>query len=427
MRRPLIALSLIASFSCSKKEKAAIQVPQPEIANSVEAPEAEPVVIDHSVTETFILQKNSTMFSELSKHGLDAQSILQLVSSSKSAYSLDRVPVGLEYSVTWNDESKEKISTLEFSISPTKRMTFDLDKSPWQPELRELNVDRIERKYSGIVSSNLWESATSAGIDASLIPELAEIFAWQIDFSREVRPGDRWRLVIEEEFVDGKSIGWGSILAAQYHTKDGDKYTGIRFPQEGPYGSYYQKDGRSLKLMFLKNPIRFGRITSRYSMRRFHPVQKVYKPHYGVDYAARTGTPIRTVGDGRIVTIGRRGGSGKMIKIRHNSVYTTAYLHLSRFAKGLKKGSKVVQGQTIGYVGQTGLATGPHLHFSFYKHGRYADPMGIKFPSADPVPEDQMVAFDKVATATLAQLPEWDRSTDIAEAADEDFSLQKEL
>jgi murein DD-endopeptidase MepM/ murein hydrolase activator NlpD len=263
-----------------------------------------------------------------------------------------------------------------------------------------------QRTFTGTVASSLWESAEDIGVDPILIVQLTEIFAWQVDFNREVQPGDQWRLVVEERFARDQAIGWGSILAAQY-VNQGETFTAVKFPQEGPGGAYFTPDGESLRRMFLKSPIKFGRISSRFSHKRFHPILKKNRPHLGVDYAAPIGTPIRAVGDGRIVYLGRNGGSGKMIKIRHNSVYQTAYLHLNGYAKGLRRGSRVQQGQLIGYVGQTGLATGPHLHFAFYENGRYVDPLGRKFPAADPVPDEKLTSFKKVARGIIPQLPDW--------------------
>ena len=304
---------------------------------------------------------------------------------------------------------------LEVQLSKIKLLRFNLQSDDWKPQLVELPITSEKRTFSGIVKSNLWDSASASGMHPQLIPELAEIFAWQIDFSREVRQGDRWRIVVEQRFVQQEPVGWGPILAAQYSTSAGDNYTGVRYPQEGPLASYYQEDGSSLRRMFLKSPMKFGRISSRFTNKRFHPILKENRPHLGVDYAAPIGTPVRTVGDGRVVFVGRKGGSGKMVKIRHNSVYTTAYLHLNGYGKGIKRGAKVAQGQTIGYVGKTGWATGPHLHFSFYKHGRYVDPLGQKFPSADPIAAAEKDQFNSVAEKILLDLPEWQSVTNVAE------------
>ena len=409
--------------SCSNP-KPPTTAPQNDSALTVEPAQVEEVVaVDKSHTEWFAIPAKSTTFSELRKLDFTAPEILELVSASKSIHSLERIPAGTKFSVTWSDDTKTERAKISFATSKSKRLEFDLTEKPWTPSEIELPISKLMRTFTGTVTTTLWDSASSAGMAPSLIPELAEIFAWQVDFSREVQPGDRWRLVVEEKFIEDEAVGWGPVLAAQFHTKSGDKYTGIRFAPEGESASYFQEDGSSLKRMFLKSPLKFGRISSRFSKSRFHPILKYNRPHNGVDYAAPIGTPVRTVGDGRVTFVGRNGGSGKMIKIRHNSVYTTAYLHLNGYAKNLRRGSKVEQGQVIGYVGNTGLSTGPHLHFSFYKHGRFVDPLGVKFPSADPVPESSMTAFASVAQNSLAKLPEWNLDREFAQSEEGEMDI----
>ncbi|MGE4132796.1 MAG: M23 family metallopeptidase, partial [Bdellovibrionales bacterium] len=227
-----------------------------------------------------------------------------------------------------------------------------------------------------------------------------------VDFSREVRVRDRWRLTVEQKLVRGRPIGWGSILAAEYENA-GELHTALLY-QDGESSGYYGLDGSNLRRMFLKSPIKFGRISSRFNRKRFHPVLKIRRPHLGVDYAAARGTPIRSVGDGTVLLAGWKGGGGRTVKIRHNSTYQTSYLHMSGFAKGIKRGTRVKQGQIIGYVGATGLATGPHLHFEFSVNGKVVDPLKAKFPTADPIPKTKIASFKAQISGLLATLPGWD-------------------
>ena len=243
-------------------------------------------------------------------------------------------------------------------------------------------------------------------MDGALINKIAAVFAWQIDFARGVQPNDRWRIAVERLYADGKPIGWGNIIAAEYENT-GVLVSAVRYVREGVKGEYFQPDGNSLKRMFLKSPLRFGRITSRFNRSRFHPILKKRRPHLGVDYGAPRGTPIMAVGNGIVEYKGTRGGGGKTMKIRHNSVYQTAYKHLHNYAKGMKPGKEVKMGDVIGYVGSTGLATGPHLHFEMYENGAYVDPLGIKFPSADPVPKKFLEEYKLHAQQQLATLPTW--------------------
>jgi murein DD-endopeptidase MepM/ murein hydrolase activator NlpD len=212
-------------------------------------------------------------------------------------------------------------------------------------------------------------------MNAEATPELAiklsQIFAWQIDFYH-LQKGDHFKVIYDELFVDDKFFAIGTIKAALFSHSGKDFYA-IPFTQDSVY-QYFDEEGNSLRKAFLKAPLEFGRISSRYSKSRLHPVLKTHRPHLGVDYAAPIGTPIRTTGDGVVSDIGYDRGSGKFIKIRHNSIYITMYLHLSRYSKGIKKGSKVQQGQVIGYVGSTGLSTGPHLDYRFIVNGNPVDP-----------------------------------------------------
>jgi murein DD-endopeptidase MepM/ murein hydrolase activator NlpD len=236
---------------------------------------------------------------------------------------------------------------------------------------------------------------------------LADIFAWQIDFAREVRAGDRWRILVEQRYAGEKNIGWGNILAAEYE-HDGQLHSAALLRDgEGKELGYFAPDGKSLRRMFLKAPLKFGRITSRFQRARFHPILKVARPHRGVDYGAPIGTPVLAVGDGVVVQSGWLGGAGKAIRLRHNSTYQTAYKHLHGFASGIRVGARVRQGQVIGYVGSTGLSTGAHLHFELWERGNYVDPLGRKFPSADPVPQKFLLGFQKASQKYRELLPSW--------------------
>jgi murein DD-endopeptidase MepM/ murein hydrolase activator NlpD len=229
--------------------------------------------------------------------------------------------------------------------------------------------------------------------DASpeLAIKLSQIFAWQIDFYH-LQKGDNFKVIYEELFVDDKFFAIGQIRAA-YFNHNGKEFYAIPFTQDSVF-QYFDEDGNSLRKAFLKAPLEFGRISSRYSKSRLHPVLKTHRPHLGVDYAAPVGTPVRTTGDGFVADVGYNKGSGKFIKIKHNSVYTTMYLHLSKYAKGIKKDASVRQGQVIGYVGSTGLATGPHLDYRFFVNGSAVDPLKVELPSSHPVKPELKVSYE---------------------------------
>lgn len=361
----------------------------------------------------FIVPPKSTLSSLLSQLDISSQEIFELVQAAKPHADLAKLKPGTRFQVTFSEGENPVFTGIRFRFSAQEildlKKNFESDGQTfsWSVEkiVKPIRVEVVH--FQGIVENSLWESAEKASMNPVLIAELAEVFAWQVDFSREVQRQDRWRLTVEKEFIGSEHVGWGSILAAEYINVD-QKFTAILFRNGEDNLGYFAPDGSSLKRMFLKSPIQYGRISSRFQKNRFHPVLKKSRPHLGVDYAAPTGTPIRTVGDGVVSFAGWSGGGGKVIKIRHNSIHETAYKHLSRFAKHIKKGTQVQQGETIGYVGSTGLSTGPHLHFEFFVNGRYVDPLGQKFPSADPVPTDLLGSFQENKLNLLSELPEWD-------------------
>ena len=231
--------------------------------------------------------------------------------------------------------------------------------------------------------------------------ELSEIYAWSIDFFG-LQEGDAFRVFYDEQYVDSNYLGLGKIRGAVFYHAGEDFYA-VPFVQDS-VESYFDQEGNSLRKAFLKAPLRFSRISSRYSHSRLHPILKVRRPHLGVDYAAPVGTPVHAVGDGKIISAGYTKGNGNWIKIQHNSVYATAYLHLSRYGRGIRTGAYVKQGDVIGYVGATGLATGPHLDFRFYKNGYPIDPLKVKAPPVEPVKPENRHVYDSVLWLTMERL-----------------------
>lgn len=376
-------------------------------ATAQETPE--PVIYTAPDFTEWVIKKNSTVYTTLRQAGVSPGDIHAIVTASKSTYNLAKIHAGVLLKVHKREVPEKELSEfykVSFALSLTD--TLFLEKNPegnWGARIHSKPVTIVAEGYQGTIRSSLWLSATSAGLDSVPVYALTDIMAWQIDFDREVQPGDHWRLLVERKYVEGTPVGWGSIIIAEYQ-RGTEQYTAIRYPRTGEHFEYYSPIGDNMKGRFLKSPLRYSRISSGFQLKRFHPVLGINRPHYGVDYAAPTGTPVRAVGDGTITILGRRGGNGKMIRIRHNSAYETAYKHLSRYGKGLRRGSKVKQGDVIAYVGSTGLATGPHLHFEFYENGKFTDPLGRKFPREDPVPPDSMSEFKEWATQSQKKLDE---------------------
>lgn len=352
------------------------------------------------------IKPRSTFFNALKDLNVSPVIIQEIVEATKNVYNLGRIQSGIRFQLNFSPLVDSELVSLQFYFSPLEKLLIEKKNSQWMARKITEDVTIETVTFSGIVTSSLWESAVGAGMDPDLISELADIFGWEVDFAREVQVNDKWRLSVEQKKVKNKSVGWGSILAAEY-INVGKVHQAALFRKNGENLGYFTPKGESLRKVFLKSPIRYGRITSGFKRRRFHPVLQIYRAHRGVDYGAPTGTPVRSVGDGTVIFAARSGGGGNVIKIRHNSIYQTAYKHLNGYARGIRSGARVQQGQVIGYVGSTGLSTGPHLHFEFYQSGNYIDPLGKKFPSADPVPSEDLSLFQTQAQSLLSTLPGW--------------------
>ena len=253
---------------------------------------------------------------------------------------------------------------------------------------------------SGTISQSLFGAALNSGVDQNMIMELSEVFGWDIDFERDIKRGDTFKFAYEQYVSNGEVLQNGNILSAEF-VNNGEKFVAIRYEDNDGNASYYAPDGSSMKGTFLKSPMKFSRISSRFSKRRFHPILKKWRAHKGVDYAASRGTPIRTVADGKVIFRGTKGGYGRTIIISHGGKYTTLYGHMHRYNKKARLGKYVKQGQTIGYVGSTGLSTGPHLHYEFRVNGVHRDPLTYKTPKATSVKKSELNQFSAVANEQL--------------------------
>lgn len=264
-------------------------------------------------------------------------------------------------------------------------------------------VERDLVVVDGTVQSSLFDAMSATGESESLALELADLFQWDIDFHREVRAGDTFALLVERVRSEGATVAYGPVVAASY-TNRGKRYTAVRYGFGGARDSYYDERGSPLRKQFLRAPLRFSRLTSRFSASRMHPILGRRVPHWGVDYAAPVGTPVMTTADGVVTFTGWRGGGGNTVEIRHAGAYVTAYLHLSRFASGIRPGVRVSQGQVVGYVGTTGMSTGPHLDYRVTQNGRYRNPLGVGRDPAPPLPKAELPRFTGWAGQVLPLL-----------------------
>jgi murein DD-endopeptidase MepM/ murein hydrolase activator NlpD len=346
------------------------------------------------------VKRNGLLSEILIKHGVTMQEIDQVLTNSKTVFDVRKIQSGNNYILFCERDSFAKARYLVYEHDPTTCYVFSFNDSlNITPFRKEITSEIIYT--AGTIETSLWEAMMAGGLHPSLAIKLSEIFAWTVDFFG-LQKGDSFKVIYEELFIDGKSLGAGKIFGAQFN-RSGSAITAIPFIQDGKE-TFFDIDGNSLQKAFLKAPLQFSRISSRYSSSRMHPILRIRRPHYGVDYAAPLGTPVVAIGDGRVVSATTENGSGKMVKIQHNSVYATAYLHLSRFGEGISSGVFVKQSQIIGYVGNSGLSTGPHLDFRFYMNGSPVDPLKVDAPPVEPVSAENMVRFDKNKTVILSLL-----------------------
>jgi murein DD-endopeptidase MepM/ murein hydrolase activator NlpD len=350
------------------------------------------------------IKRNGFLSEILLKHGISMQEIDQVLKNSKTVFDVRKIRSGNNYILFCDRDSMARARYMVYEHDPTTCYVFSFNDSLNITPFRK--AIKSEIKYSsGTIETSLWYAVKNGGLPPSLTNELSEIFAWTIDFFG-LQKGDNFKVIYEEFFIDGQSYGTGRIYGAQFN-RTGSSITAIPFIQDGRE-SFFDVDGNSLRKAFLKAPLQFSRISSHFSSARMHPILRIIRPHYGVDYAAPVGTPVRSIGDGRITSATNEGGSGRMVRIQHNSVYATAYLHLSRFGDGVYPGALVKQGDIIGFVGTSGLSTGPHLDFRFYKNGSPVDPLKVDAPPVEPVSEENKIKFEQIKTVVLSLLGTFD-------------------
>ncbi len=340
----------------------------------------------------------TSLFAEI----FSPQEIYHLAHQCKETFALSRIRAGNLYEIHLADGNFDKfvydIDDKDQLIIKKVDNEFDVVRKPIPYELKQEVVQAT-------ILSSLFSAVNDVGERPELAISLADIFAWDIDFIRDIREGDSFKVLVEKRFREGEFSGYGPVLAAEFDN-NGEIFKAFLFEAKDGRPSYYDEEGKSVRKAFLKAPLSFSRISSGFTNRRFHPVLKRYKPHRAIDYAAPTGTPIHSVGNGIVTRKGYTKYNGRYVRIRHNSIYETHYNHMSRYAKGINVGVRVNQGQTIGYVGSSGLATGPHLDFRMYKNGASVNPLRVKAPPVAPVPKELLAEFNKVKAAYSTQFNE---------------------
>lgn len=332
--------------------------------------------------------------------GADQKAITQAAFIPDSVFDVRRMKAGNNYLAYYTQDSVPQLVYLVYQHSVTDFIVFHFEDSLHVEQFIKPTTLKT-RTGEFVVETSLWNAIVDADMNMELALQLSDVYAWTVDFFG-LQKGDGFKVYYDELFVDSVSIGISKIHAASY--KRGDKELFAVFYENDEVRGYWDLDGNNLKKAFLKAPLSFSRISSKFSYARKHPVHKIVRPHTGVDYAAPMGTPVMAIGDGVVTFKGYKGGGGHTVKIRHNSTYTSAYLHLSKYGKGVVEGARVSQGQVIGYVGSSGTSTGAHLDFRIWKNGTPIDPLKMESPPTEPIPANARAEFDSVKTVMLQML-----------------------
>ena len=395
-------LILLLFFGACSDDKTYV-VDSPDLDSTEELIETTPVELYNIFVEDYlvvkeIIKKNQALSDILYPNHISYQRIQEVADQSKDIFSVRKLRAGNRYTLFLNKDSINSLAYMVYEIDQIDYLVFDFTDSV-NVFRDQLPVTIVQKTASGVIETSLWNTMKDNNLDQELILSLADVYAWTIDFYH-LQKGDSFKVIYRERQVDGKFVGTDYIIAAEF-THFEAPLRAYLFVSDG-IDDYFDDEGKNLRKAFLRAPVKFSRISSRYSKKRFHPVQKRFKSHLGTDYAARTGTPILATGDGVIVASTYAKYNGNYVKIKHNATYTTQYLHMSK--RAVKVGDSVKQGDVIGYVGSTGLASGPHVCYRFWKNGKQVNPYKQKLPDSKPVKADEMESFIHLKDSLLLRL-----------------------
>ena len=388
---PSTAIDL-PSISATDTNKAQTETNSP-------ATSAEPA-LPEVVWQEYTVKSGDSLSTIFNRAGLTSKDVHEVALADKKSRVFRSLRVGQKIQL---DIDELGLNQMRIIVNKLEAYEFSRNGDGYTAEKVTRTPDVKQRFVSGEITNSLFLAAKKAGLSDQTTMELADIFGWDIDFALDIRAGDQFRVLFQEKFLDGKKIGYGDILAAEF-TNNGDTFAAVRYEDSDGVVNYFTPDGRSMRKAFLRSPVDFRRISSGFQKERYHPVLGVKRPHRGTDYAAATGTPIKAAGDGKVIWLGTKGGYGKTIILQHGNNITTLYGHMSKYNSKLKNGARVKQGQTIGYVGKTGTATGPHLHYEFRVAGVHKNPLTVKLPTAEPIAKKERSNFSKISNALVASL-----------------------
>jgi murein DD-endopeptidase MepM/ murein hydrolase activator NlpD len=396
LRITLLLVISVFLFSCQSSEPSSSDaqvaslagLPAPAIKRLGEGKYGLP--IEQYKVEKQKIKRNQFLADILTAHDVAYTKVDAMARKSEEVFDVRKMKAGNPYLILKN--TADQVDYFIYEINKADYVVYDL-RDEVEVSMGRKPTMVVEQEASGVIYSSLYQTIQENSLDVNLASLLEDVYAWSLDFFH-TQKGDWFKVIYDEEFVEGQSMGIKTIKSAVFHTGEKDFFA-FHFDENGQIG-FYDEEGKSLRKAFLRAPLKYSRISSGFSYRRFHPVLKRYKSHLGVDYAAPRGTPIRSVGDGIITKASYTRGNGRYVKVKHNHTYATQYLHMSRIAKGIKPGVAVKQGEIIGYVGSTGLATGPHLCFRFWKNGRQVNPRVIDAPPTDPITHENETLYASV-------------------------------
>ncbi|HBA34066.1 MAG TPA: peptidase M23 [Gammaproteobacteria bacterium] len=386
--------------------------PEPEM-QVPQSSETHPVKASSSLLRKVkaVVKSGDTLSGLFNRNGIDANTLFKVLEVGPVSNHLKRLFPGDEFHFTFE---ADRFLRLEYPIDDENTLLIERAGEGFTAQTITRLLDVQVKSAQGVIESSLFLSAQKAGLSDAMTMEIASIFGWDVDFALEVREGDSFAVIYQELYRDGKKVRDGKILAAEFVNR-GHVYRTAYYKVPGGRGEYFTADGKTLRKSFIRTPVDFARVSSGFSLSRKHPILHTIRAHKGVDYAAAKGTPIKASGDGKIVFAGRKGGYGNTLIIKHGEKYTTLYAHLSRFAKNIRSGVRVRQSQIIGYVGSTGLASGPHLHYEFRVNGVHRNPLTVRFPGAAPLPQAHLANFKTKTAGLFTQLSAISSTTQVAE------------
>ncbi len=406
----LLLVAAMATYSAKEPSRTShsLNLALAPVTTELNQPSPQTLTIPSWHTET--VKSGDSLSGIFDRAGLPISTLNHFLNSSKAASQLTKIHPGQKVAFNVSGGKlegiryyKNRLHSIEFTRSDKGFIEKDVVITP----------DSHTAYREATIVNSLFLAGTNAGMEQSLIMELASIFGWDIDFALDIRTNDSFRILYEERFIDGEKIGNGPILAAEF-TNQNKTYRAVRYTDSNGDSDYFTPEGRSMRKAFLRTPVDFARISSHFNLKRKHPILNRIRAHKGTDYAAPTGTPIKAAGNGKVAFAGTKGGYGKTVILRHGQSYKTLYAHMHKYGRGIKTGKKVKQGQIIGYVGKSGLATGPHLHYEFYKNGAVRNPVRVELPKAKSVPKSELANFKLQTQPIVAQLDQFNQKTQLA-------------